>query len=225
MRLTRRSCIPLTVFASVVVVGGVSAGPEDTNRPGGNQTSTANPKAEVWSVAVSGYLYFPPDDTNYIQPTVTADHGRIHLEARANYEEKGSVSSWLGWNWNLDGRVSLAITPQIGIVFGKFSGIAPGYEGSVTWGKLELYSEGEYAYELSDSSKSYFYNWSTLTYELARGFRFGTVVQRTRVYQAERDLQRGLLLGFSHGRSSITAHILNLDSSAPTYVMSVVVQL
>jgi len=216
--------IALTLFASAVA-GQMSAGLAGANGSGGDQPSTASTKEDAWSIALSAYAYFPADDANYIQPTMTADHGRTHLEARVNYEEKGSVSTWLGWNWSMDGNVALEITPQIGIIFGNFAGIAPGYEGSVTWGRLELYSEGEWVYELRDSSRSYFYNWSTLTYEFAPGFRFGTVVQRTRVYRAERDLQRGLLMGFSHGRTSIAAHILNPDSSAPTYVVSVVVQL
>ncbi len=41
---------------------------------------------------------FPPEDTDYGQPTVTADHGALHLEARYNDEGIGTGSAWVGWN-------------------------------------------------------------------------------------------------------------------------------
>ena len=36
---------------------------------------------------------------------------------------------------------------MIGGVFGDTTGIAPGYKGSLSWWKLELYSEGEYVFD------------------------------------------------------------------------------
>ena len=52
---------------------------------------------------------------------------------------------------------------MLGGVFGNTTGIAPGYKGSLSWWKLELYSEGEYVFDTGDSSESFFYNWSELT--------------------------------------------------------------
>ena len=36
---------------------------------------------------------------------------------------------------------------MIGGVFGDTTGVAPGYKGSLSWWKLELYSEGEYVFD------------------------------------------------------------------------------
>ena len=46
---------------------------------------------------------------------------------------------------------------MLGGVFGNTTGIAPGYKGSLSWWKLELYSEGEYVFDTGDSSDSFFY--------------------------------------------------------------------
>ena len=86
---------------------------------------------------------------------------------------------------------------MIGGVFGDTNGIAPGYKGSLSWRMLEFYSEGEYVFDTGSSSDSFFYNWSELTLAPVESFRFGLVTQRTRVYQTDRDIQRGLLAGFS----------------------------
>ena len=76
--------------------------------------------------------------------------------------------------------------------------IARGYKGSLSWWKLELYSQGEYVFDTTDSSESSFYNWSELTLAPADWFRFGMVTQRTRLYQTDREIQRGFLVGFSY---------------------------
>ena len=52
--------------------------------------------------------------------------------------------------------------------------MAPGYKGSLTWRKLEFYSEGEYVFDSGDSANSFFYNWSELSWAFAEWFRFGS---------------------------------------------------
>ena len=39
---------------------------------------------------------------------------------------------------------------MLGGVFGDTTGIAPGYKGSLSWWKLELYSEGEYVFDAGE---------------------------------------------------------------------------
>ena len=52
-------------------------------------------------------------------------------------------------------------------------------------------------------------------------FRFGMVTQRTRVYQADRDIQRGILAGFSVNGLSLTGYVLNPDEDKPVVVLAV----
>ena len=204
------ACADRAVFAQVT-----------TNVPLSAVTNTP-PEADdkAWSFSASAYTYFVPDDSNYVQPTFTADRGWLHLEARYNYEALKTGSAWVGYNFSGGETLTWEFTPMIGGVFGDTTGITPGYKGSLGWRKLELYSEGEYVYDTGSSSDSFFYNWSELTLAPVEWFRFGMVTQRTRVYQTDRDIQRGLLAGVSFKRVNLTGYVLNPDDE-PTFVLAV----
>jgi len=177
----------------------------------------------VWEFSASAYTYFVPDDGNYAQPTFTADRDWLHLEARYNYEALDTASAWVGYNFGGGETVTWELTPMFGAVFGATDGIAPGYKASLGWRKLELYSEGEYVVDTGDSSDSFFYNWSELTLAPVESFRFGLVTQRTRAYQTDRDIQRGLVAGFSFKRLDLTGYVFNPDDEKPTFVLAVAV--
>jgi hypothetical protein len=66
----------------------------------------------------------------------------------------------------------------------------------------------------------FFYNWSELTCAPVEWFWFGIVTQRTRVYQTERDIQRGLLVGFSYKRLEVVGHVFNPDDTKPVVVLT-----
>jgi hypothetical protein len=181
-------------------------------------TGAAGEKA--WSFSASASTYIVPDDREYVQPTFTADHGWLHLEARYNYEGLKTGSAWIGYNFSIGEKLSLEFTPMLGAVFGETKGIAPGYKYTLSWWKLELYSEGEYVFDTDDSSNRFFYTWSELSLAPVEWFRFGLVIQRTKLYQTEFDIQRGLLIGFSHKDLSFTTYVFNLDDK-PTVVLGV----
>jgi hypothetical protein len=153
-------------------------------------------------------------------PLFAVDHEALHLEARYNYEDLTTGSAWGGYNFSGGSELGWTLTPILGVVFGNTNGIAPGYKGSLGWWKLELYSEGEYVFDFSGTSGNFFYNWSELTLAPCEYFRFGLVTQRTRAYAAERELQRGLLAGFSYDVASLTVYVLNPDDSQPILILA-----
>jgi hypothetical protein len=174
---------------------------------------------ETGSVSVSVYTYLVPDEVDYVQPTIAFDREWLHLEGRFNYEDLDTGSIWVGYNFSGGDKFSWEFTPMIGAVFGDTEGVAPGYKGSLSWWKLELYSEGEYMVDARESSDSFFYNWSELTIAPTDWFRIGMVTQRTKAYETDRDIQRGLLLGFSWKNVDLTGYIFNPDQSKPTVVI------
>jgi len=181
---------------------------------------TATP-APAWTFDSSVYTYFLPDEGNYAQPTIATDRGWLHLEARVNYEDLNTGSMWFGYNFSGGETLEWTLTPMFGGVFGQTDGIAPGYTGSLSWRPFELYSEGEYVFDAHDSADSFFYNWSELAFVPADWFRVGLVTERTRVYEAERDIQRGLLVGFTYKKFAATTYVFNPDDSKPIVVLSV----
>lgn len=176
--------------------------------------------AEPWAFNVAASAYIIEDDDDYVQPTIAADRGPLHLEARFNYEDRDTGSAWTGYNLSAGEELLLEFTPMLGIVFGNTTGVAPGFKGSLSWRGFTLYSETEYVFNADDSGDSYLYTWSELTVAPGENWRAGLVVQRTKVYETEFDIQRGILAGFSWERLDVTAHVFNPDDS-PTVVIAV----
>ena len=173
-----------------------------------------------WEFEASLYNYFLPEESDFLVSAFAADRGWLHLEARFNSEALDTGSAWIGYNFDGGDTVTWDLTPMLGAAFGDTDGIAPGYKGSVGWRKFEFYSEGAFVFA-RESSDSYLYNWSELTFAPVEAFRFGLVTERTRVYQTERDIQRGLLVGGSFKQLDVTGYLFNLDDDGPTIVLAI----
>jgi hypothetical protein len=186
-----------------------------------NASPEGDPERNRWSYSGSLYTYVLPEGRDYAQPTISTDRGHLHLEARYNYEALDTGSVWFGFNYSGGEKLTWEFTPMLGGAFGREAGLVPGYKGSLTWRKFEFYSEGEYFIDTSDRSGEFFYNWSELSLAPTDWFRFGAVAQRTRAYQSDRDIQRGLLLGFSYRKINLTAYVFNPDESKPIWVFAI----
>jgi len=219
----------LAVLALVVVLadGNALAG-TTTDAPDSKATSTPLALSKevdenAWSFSASVSTYIVPNDQEYVQPTLTADRGWLHLETRYNYENLETGSAWVGYNFSGGEKLEWEFTPMLGGVFGNTTGIAPGYKFSLAYWKFALSSEGEFVFDAGTSEGSFFYNWSELSISPVDWFRFGLVGQRTRAYQTDVDIQRGLLVGFSYKKMDFTTYVFNLDRDKPTWVFSVAV--
>jgi hypothetical protein len=180
---------------------------------------TAEADAE-WAFSASAYIYFVPGDRSYAQPSFTADRSALHLEARYNYEDMRTASLWVGYNLAGGDELGWTLTPMFASVFGRSNGVAPGCRGSLSYWKLELYSEGEYLFDFGDAAASFFFNWSELTIAPLTWLRAGLVTQRTRAYATTRELQRGVLAGVSFGIASLTGYVLNPDDNRPIVIVA-----
>ena len=223
MRAPLLALVALLLAASHASAQPTAPPPAATKPP----VASTEMRAKKWDFSASAYTYLVPesaDSNDYVQPTFTADRDWLHLEARYNYEAIDAGSAWFGFNFGGGKNVTWTLIPMIGGVFGGAKGVAPGYKGSLGWRKLELYSEGEWVFDAEDLANSFFYNWSELTYAPVEWFRFGVVTQRTRAYQSDRDIQRGLLVGFSYKRLEVVVHIFNPDDSKPIVVVALRVE-
>ena len=174
----------------------------------------------AWSASATVITYVVPDDGNYVQPTVTLDRKWLHVAGRLNYEALNTASLWLGYNLEGGSTVAWELTPRVGGAFGDVAGVAPGYAGSIAWWKLDLYSEGEYLFDLSRSADSFLYNWSELALAPVDWLRVGLVTERTRVRGTAREIQRGPFVAFTFGRFDCAAYMLNAKRGGPTLALS-----
>jgi len=183
-------------------------------------STTSASSAPAWEVNLSGALYVLPEEEDFLQPTLRADRGTLHLETRYNYEDRNSVSFFAGANFAWGDELEFTLTPMLGGLAGDTDGIVPAFETSLTYRKLEAYAEAEYVFDLGDSSSNYFYMWSELSVWPTEWLRAGLVTQRTRVYQPDRDIQRGLLVGFSYKKLDGTVYFFNPGSDDHFTVVS-----
>jgi len=132
-----------------------------------------------------------------------------------------TVSAWFGYDVDFKGELSFNVTAMVGGVLGSTTGIAPGVRIGLDWWRLEFSSEGELIFDLDERANSFFYTWSELTIAPVDWFFAGVVGQRTRVYQTEHAIQRGILAGLHFGRWAFSAYLFNPDLKTPTIVAAV----
>jgi hypothetical protein len=185
--------------------------------------STEPAQKGKWEYSASLYGYFIPEDTDFAQPTVIANHGGLHLEGRYNYEGPRTGSAWVGWNVGVGEKLRLDATLMAGGVFGDTRGVAPGYELTLSYGRFELYSEGEYVFDTQDKGNSFFYNWAQLGYSPFDWLSVGLASQRTRAYHTSLDVQRGFFVGFTYKSLSLNVYVFNPGWEAPTVVSALAV--
>ena len=191
----------------------------------GQATPSSKPEApgssasSPWSFSITADGYVVPHSEFFVSPTVTADCDWLHLEARYNYENQQTGSLWVGYIFSVGRKLVLEATPMIGGVFGNTTGIAPGFEVSLTYKRLVLSSSGEYVFDTNHRDGSFFYSWPQLTYSPLDWLHLGLVAQRTKAYQTTVDTQRGLFVGLSHKTAEFTAYIFNPIWADPTVVL------
>jgi hypothetical protein len=200
----------------------LSQSPADPSVPtaaGITPAASAAAGENEWSFSAYAYAYIVPDDANFLQPTVTADRSKLHLEARYNYEDFNTGSLWVGYNLSLDGEVTLELTPMVAVVVGDTDGVAPGYNLSIDWWRLAFFSQCEYIFDTDGSDESFFYSWTELSVWPLDWLGAGVVVQRTKVADLDFEAEPGVLVALAWKDLSVSAYVFNLDESDPVVVV------
>jgi hypothetical protein len=174
----------------------------------------------AWEFNAHANLYFIPEDF-FILPVFQADKNKLHLEARYNYEDRETFSAWVGYNFQGGKKLEYTITPMLGGVVGRSDGMAPGLEVTLDFKGFALYTEAEVYLDFQGSQNHYLYSWTDFSYSPKDWFWFGISAQRTRSYQTELDLQRGLLIGVGFKNWELTTYAYNLGFEDPFVLISI----
>lgn len=169
--------------------------------------------AQNWATAITAFVFDPPRDDAFGMGIVTADRAALHLEARYNYENLDTGSAFAGWNVAGEDEVAWALTPMLGFVFGQTDGAAPGIEAALGWRALELYVESEYVIDFEASDENFLYTWIEATGSPNDWLRAGLAAQRTKAYQTDLEMQRGLMVEGARNAWSLGVYWFNLDRS------------
>lgn len=175
-----------------------------------------------WNHQLETYCYFMPDGFIFL-PIYAFDRDWLHLEARYNYEDMNTFSAWFGYNFSGGDKFQYAFTPMLGGIVGNSYGLAAGLEMTFDFFGFEFYSESEHVFSLEDIRDDFFYNWTDLTYSPLDWFWFGLSAQRTKLYQTDLEVQRGLLVGGGYKWFGINAYLYNLGWDDPYVIVSLTI--
>lgn len=183
--------------------------------------SQAQSDSTAWSFSADINFYLIPDDF-FVLPVFRADKNKLHFEARYNYEDRETFSGWVGYNFIGGNRNNLdyTITPMIGGVVGNSDGMAAGLEITLTYKKFELYTESENFFDFESQENNYFYNWTDLTFSATDWLWVGISGQRTRLYQTDLDIQRGILVGASLKNLELSTYYYNIGFDDPFFLIT-----
>jgi hypothetical protein len=185
-----------------------------------NQISSIDHSPILWEFSSEIYFYYLPDEDFYAMPLISAHYGRLHLEARYNYEDFRSLSFFAGHTFGIGEELQLEIIPMLGGVFGNTLGFIPALEMDMAYWNLELYSEAEYVFDLQDDQGNYFYNWAELNYYPLEWLQMGITSQQTREKADDWFVEHGLLLGFNYGDYSLVSYLFNPGEDDLFYILS-----
>ncbi|MBL7845680.1 MAG: hypothetical protein KF846_12115 [Cyclobacteriaceae bacterium] len=195
--------------ALLMVVGSIAAF---------GQNETAAPEKK-WNFSADANFYFIPDDF-FVLPVFKADKNRLHLEARYNYEDRETFSGWVGYNFMGGDAFEYTFTPMLGGVVGLSNGMAAGLEITLGYKGFELYSELENFFDPKTRNNDFFYMWTDITFAPKDWLWFGLSGQRTRLYQTDVELQKGLIVGAGLKNWELTTYVYNLGFDDPFLLLT-----
>jgi len=174
----------------------------------------------AWSFSTSAYYYIVPDEKNTVSVIGYADHKSLHFEGRYNYEDHKTGSVFAGWRFEGGNRFVFGATPMIGMVFGNTNGFGGGLELDANYGIFDFYSETEYIIDFSGSENNFLYTWGELGVSPFDRFRTGISYQRTKLYQSQFDVQRGLFAEYQIWKFTIGAYYFDPFSDSQYAIVS-----
>lgn len=149
-----------------------------------------------WSFSTSAYYYIIPEEKNTATVIGYADYKRWHFEVRYNYEDRQTGSVFAGRRFEWGNKMVFGATPMVGFVLGNTDGIAPGIELDLAWKIFDYYSETEYVIDYTGKESNFIYVWGEIGVTPFKSFRTGFTYQRTKLYQSQFEMQRGLFAAY-----------------------------
>jgi hypothetical protein len=164
-----------------------------------SQENAKDPGVPKWKFSAWAEVFILPGEQDFFNPTFYARTEKLHLEARYNYEDRNTVSLWAGRRFHFGESVKFVVVPMAGLVAGNTNGMSPGLELEITYKKFDFYSESENVFDFNNKENNFFYQYGEVAIRPIQPIRTGLVVQRTRLFQSERELQRGFFGEYYRG--------------------------
>lgn len=165
--------------------------------------------AAGWQFGLGAYYYLLPDESNTASLIGYTDYKSFHIEGRYNYEDERTASLFGGYRVETGHSFIVGATPMLGVVFGNTNGIAPGLLLDFSWKIFDFYSESEYVIDFSGSENNFFYTWTEVAVTPVSNLRTGISADRTRLYQSDLELQKGIFTEYTFWKLTAGVHYFN----------------
>src|SRR6186997_1775431 len=173
------------------------------------QETVTDSADKKWNFSAWAEYFVLPGEEDFFNPTFYVRSDKLHFEGRYNYEDRNTASFWGGWRFKFGKGVKFVVVPMIGGIVGNSNGIAPGLEMEIMYKKFDFYSESEHVFDFSSKENNFFYMYSELAFRPIKAIRTGMITQRTRLYETDRELQRGVFGEYYFGRFRVGAFYFN----------------
>lgn len=184
------------------------------------QEADTDSSTRQWNFSAWAEEFIIPGEEDFFNPTFYARTKTVHLEGRYNYEDRNTASVWGGRRFEFGKPVKFVLVPMAAVVFGNINGMAPGLETEIVFKKLDFYSESEYVFDFKTKENNFFYMYSELAIRPIRPLRTGLIAQRTKLFETEHEVQRGLFAEYYFGRFRIGTFYFNPFNSDNFWIAS-----
>ena len=184
------------------------------------QETVTDTTESKWNFSAWAEYFIIPGEQDFFNPTFYARSDKLHFEGRYNYEDRNTASFWGGWRFKFGKGVKFVVVPMIGGVVGNTNGIAPGLELEIMYKKFDFYSESEHVFDFETSENNFFYMYSELAIRPIEPIRTGMTAQRTKVFESDREIQRGIFAEYYFKRFRAGLFYFNPFSSDQFWIAS-----
>jgi len=136
-----------------------------------------------------------------------------YAEARYNYEDFNTFSLYAGHTFSQENEFSWSFTPMIGGMAGRLTGGSFGLNSELSFRKFNFSSESQYCVSASTRYDNFFYNWSEAGITAFDKLRVGISLSRTRLFQSDLELQKGIFAQYSFWKLTAGLFYFNPFSS------------
>jgi hypothetical protein len=121
--------------------------------------------------------------------------GNFYGEIRYNYDYNNTLAIYGGRSFKFGKEGNHIVTPQLGLLFGEFSGASFQLYYQINHERFEVNYQNQYSFNQDLYSKRFYYNWSDVQLKIKKYWRLGASIQIYDGY-GQNYTDGGLLVGY-----------------------------
>jgi len=174
--------------------------------------------------SIEQIYYFDEGRSFSMGPIVQLQNNKNwYVEARYNYEEKRTLSFYIGKSFSRDGEFSYSIVPLFGGVVGRFNGGSAGLNMDLDYKNFYFSTQSQYTFSVNDEINNFYFSWSELGYQPLKWLYAGLALQETYSPQIKETLTYpGFVVGFAYKKWTVPLYGFKTGEGTQAFVACVI---